>query len=61
MNDDYNPHEPNPYPPQPYPLLKVNPEFWWMNESDRSNAFEARARACLGEGYHRQQDIERGR
>jgi hypothetical protein len=33
------------------PLLKANPDFWWMNETDRANAFEARALAHGGMGY----------
>jgi hypothetical protein len=33
------------------PLLKVSPDFWWMSEQDRSNAFEARALAYGGQGY----------
>jgi hypothetical protein len=33
------------------PLLIASPDFWWMNEQDRSDAFEARARAYGGEGY----------
>jgi hypothetical protein len=33
------------------PLLKASPDFWWMNEVDRSNAFEARALAYGGSGY----------
>ena len=39
------------YEPEEYPLLKASPDFWWMNETDRSNAFEARAIAYGGEGY----------
>ena len=39
-----------PYEPEERPLLDAWPEFWWMNDRDRSNAFEARARA-YGEGY----------
>jgi hypothetical protein len=33
------------YEPEETPLLKVNPDFWWMNEVNRSNAFEKGA--CL--------------
>jgi hypothetical protein len=33
------------------PLLKAAPDFWWMNEVDRANAFEARALAYGGQGY----------
>jgi hypothetical protein len=33
------------------PLLIASPDFWWMNEQDRSDAFEARAIAYGGEGY----------
>jgi hypothetical protein len=40
-----------PYEPEEKPILEAWPEFWWLNERDRSNAFEARARAYGGEGY----------
>jgi hypothetical protein len=39
------------YEAEETPLLIANPDFWWMNEVDRSNAFEARALAYGGEGY----------
>lgn len=39
------------YEPEKQPILEAWPEFWWMSERDRSNAFEARARAYEGEGY----------
>jgi len=41
------------YEPQvvEYPILQAWPEFFWMNERDRSDAFEARAIAKGGEGY----------
>src|SRR5215471_853919 len=43
-------HNPNyPFEPEETPLLKASPDFWWMNEVDRSNAFEARA---LASGAH---------
>jgi hypothetical protein len=48
-----------PYPPHPYPLLRASPDFWWMNEVDKSNAFEARARAYLGQGYRSHPGSER--
>lgn len=48
---------PNPYPPHPYPLLWASPDFWWMNETDRSNAFEARALAYGGQGYRYHPDL----
>lgn len=48
MSDKDSTAEPRPHP---YPLLRASPDFWWMNEADRSNAFEARARAHLGQGY----------
>jgi hypothetical protein len=40
-----------PYEVEETPLLKASPDFWWMNEVDRSNAFEARALAYGGSGY----------
>jgi hypothetical protein len=39
------------YEPDETPLLKACPDFWWMNEIDRANAFEARALAHYGSGY----------
>ena len=39
------------YEAEETPLLKCNPDFWWMNDTDRSNAFEARAIAYGGQGY----------
>jgi hypothetical protein len=39
------------YESEETPLLKASPDFWWMNDVDRSNAFEARALAYGGEGY----------
>jgi hypothetical protein len=45
-------HNPNyPFEPEETPLLKASPEFWWMNDVDRANAFEARALAHQGSGY----------
>jgi len=40
------------YEPEERPILEAWPEFWSINETDRANAFEARARAYGGEGYH---------
>jgi hypothetical protein len=37
------------------PLLIASPDFWWMSETDRANAFEARALAYGGEGYRGRQ------
>lgn len=34
-----------------HPILHGWPEFWWMGETDRANAFEARAVAHGGQGY----------
>jgi hypothetical protein len=39
------------YQAEPTPLLKASPDFWWMSEVDRANAFEARALAYGGQGY----------
>jgi hypothetical protein len=50
-----------PYEAEPYPLLRATPDFWWMNETDRANAFEARAIAYGGEGYLYHPGIEEGR
>jgi hypothetical protein len=38
-----------------HPILHAWPEFWWMSEQDRSDAFEARALAYGGEGYRGRQ------
>jgi hypothetical protein len=38
-----------------HPILHAWPEFWWMSEQDRSDAFEARALAYGGTGYRGQQ------
>jgi hypothetical protein len=46
------------YEPEATPLLKAPPEFWWMNEADRANAFEARALALGGSGYRHHQGSE---
>ena len=43
------------------PLLKASPDFWWMNEVDRANAFEARAIAHGGQGYRYHASRERER
>ena len=43
------------YEPEETPLLIASPDFWWMNETDRANAFEARALAYGGEGYRGRQ------
>ena len=45
----------------PHPSLENWPEFWWMNETDRANAFEARARAYGGQGYRSYPDHEQDR
>jgi hypothetical protein len=37
--------------PHPYPILENWPEFWWMGEIERADAFEARALAHGGSGY----------
>jgi len=45
---------PNPnyaYEVEETPLLITSPDFWWMNETDRANAFEARALTYGGAGY----------
>jgi hypothetical protein len=39
------------YEPVETPLLKADPPFWWMSETDRSNIIEAQARAYGGQGY----------
>jgi len=51
------------YEPVETPLLQASPDFWWMNEVDRSNAFEARAIAHGGSGYrpHPELSTERQR
>jgi hypothetical protein len=51
------------YEAEETPLLKASPDFWWMNEADRSNAFEARALAYGGQGYrcHPERSRERER
>jgi hypothetical protein len=57
-------HNPNyPFEPEETPLLKASPDFWWMNEVDRANAFEARALAYRGSGYrcHPELSTERER
>lgn len=42
-------HDPNhAYEAEETPLLKASPDFCWMNETDRANAFEARAHAYGG-------------
>ena len=38
-----------------HPILHAWPEFWWMGEQDRSDAFEVRALAYGGEGYRGRQ------
>jgi hypothetical protein len=43
--------EDNQPPVHPRPLLDAWREFWWMNEIDRSNAIEVRAKAHGGQGY----------
>jgi hypothetical protein len=48
MSDQDDAAEPAPHP---YPLLVASPDFWWMNEVDHGNAFEARAIAYGGQGY----------
>lgn len=50
-----------PYEPEPYPLIRANPDFWWMSETDRANAFEARALAYYGQGYCWHPGLEEGR
>jgi hypothetical protein len=45
--------------PEETPLLKAAPDFWWMSEVDRANAFEARALAYGGEGYRTHRGRER--
>ena len=53
-------HNPNyAYEAVETPLLTAYPEFWSMNEVDRSNAFEARARAYEGSGYRTHPERER--
>jgi hypothetical protein len=47
------------YEPEETPLLKASPDFWWMKESDRSNAFEARALDHYGQGYRSHGERER--
>ncbi len=57
-------HNPNyAYEAEETPLLKTSPDFWSMNEVDRGNAFEARARAYGGSGYrhHPERSEERER
>jgi hypothetical protein len=44
------------YEPVETPLLRASPDFWSLNEVDRSNAFEARARAYGGSGYRHYPD-----
>jgi hypothetical protein len=44
-----------------HPLLCCWPEFWWMNETDRAIAFDARARAYGGQGYIYRPSHERER
>ena len=44
-----------------HPLLSDWPEFWWMSETDRAIAFDARARAYGGEGYIHRPDRGLGR
>ena len=39
------------YEAEEMPLLKGSPDFWWMSDVDRANAFEARALAYGGSGY----------
>jgi hypothetical protein len=39
------------YEAEERPILDAWPEFWWMDEKGRSDAFEARALAYGGEGY----------
>jgi hypothetical protein len=46
---------------EPAPLLKASPDFWWMNEIDRANAFEARALAYGGQGYRYRPELDEGR
>jgi hypothetical protein len=38
-------------PVQACPILEAYPEFHELNETDRSNALEARAKAYGGQGY----------
>jgi len=58
MSDKGNTAEPAPHP---YPLLVASPDFWWMNEVDRGNAFEARAMAHGGQGYRYHPSAEQER
>jgi mRNA deadenylase 3'-5' endonuclease subunit Ccr4 len=39
------------YEPVETPLLKIDPDFWWMNEIDRANIQEFLARQLGGQGY----------
>jgi hypothetical protein len=53
----------------PRPILEAKPEFWWLSETDRANAIEARARNHNGQGYRyhgpsalsKDQEQDRGR
>ena len=45
------------YEAEPTPLLKASPVFWWMSETDRANALEARALANGGQGYRYHPDL----
>jgi hypothetical protein len=38
-----------------HPILRGWPEFWWLGEKDRSDAFEARALAYGGDGYRQRE------
>jgi hypothetical protein len=39
------------YEAEETPLLKANPDFWYLSETDRSNIQESLARAYGGQGY----------
>ena len=47
------------YEAHPTPLLVADPDFWWLNDVDRSNAFGARALAYGGSGYRTHSERER--
>jgi hypothetical protein len=66
MSDRENHNQPKVHPRS---ILENWQEFWWMNETERANAIEARARAHGGQGYRwhgpsalsKDQEQDRGR
>jgi hypothetical protein len=49
----------HPYEPEPYPILEAWPDFWWMEEMEKTALEEALAREYGGQGVHPRPERER--